>query len=335
MNPMKLRVRSARAARQMSDPATDNPAPAPSVATGDDTVAQIDAVLGEIQATAEQMTQNATQALAATDESALQQIADAVPAGSAAPPPTGGPVTDNGNETENLDAQLERLTAGLLEEEAKAAPASAPASVPAPAPEPAPVVPPAAVTSRETLAAASTAAASEPTIATPRPTTVVASSPPAPAPQPKPRRELLKPVVDGLKRTWPVFNVLVLKSLAPLSRPLLSGGKAVRIGVSLLAVQSMVLAAGAWAYLAFARPTSPVSTAEHGFDFGKDGLPQPPTPGDHEAQTANAPAAEGHGEAKEGEHATAKPTKKKAPSKSTKKPPAKKPAAEEHGGGEH
>jgi hypothetical protein len=89
-----------------------------------------------------------------------------------------------------------------------------------------------------------------------------------------------------------------------LSKPLAKKPAIVRNAAGLLAINSLLLGAGVWAFVALRHP--PAKTVEQEYDFSSAKLPAPP---------AGKEGAE-HSEAHEG--AEAKP-------KSTKKPPAKTP----------
>jgi hypothetical protein len=126
-------------------------------------------------------------------------------------------------------------------------------------------------------------------------------APVTPAPKPAPNREVKPP------------SELLLR-VARFSKPIAGKPPAVRVAAGLLAINTLLLAGGVWAYLILRPP--PTDSVE-GYDFAASSLPMPPVEKEP-APKAHA-SSEGHVEA-------TKTTKSKTPAKTEKKGADKKPA---------
>jgi hypothetical protein len=219
---------------------------------------------------------------------------------------------------ESLDAQLAELTAELLDSRS-ATPGQAPESQPAqdlsafePAPAPQSKTAPTPTTLPSTPpshAPAQPAPAAHPSPASP------AAIAPAPATTPvqAPSSPPAKPTPNRAEPAKAAAPSRLLMAVASLSKPLAKRPAIVRNAAGLLAINSLLLGAAVWAFVALRHP--PPKTVEQDYDFSSAKLPAPAPEKHEEAAPAGKEGAE-HSEGHEG--AEAKP-------KSTKKPPAKTP----------
>ncbi|HYE63808.1 MAG TPA: hypothetical protein VD997_17590 [Phycisphaerales bacterium] len=223
--------------------------------------ADIDSLLGKIDTTANRVEAAAAPAAALSSDvkSLLDQPAPALPS------------TEALQALDNLDAQLAELTAELLEPnkpvapvaepEQHAAAAVVPAAPLAPAAPPvavkppsAPVVPPAAAAVANPASTASAPAGSQPSMAA---------------------------IVEEPSTTGPLFRFF-----ERLSSPLASRPRPFRVATGLLAVNTLLLAGGVWAYLLLREPPAP--TRGPAFNLATDTLPRPVEPSSEQPKDKKA-----------------------------------------------
>jgi hypothetical protein len=189
------------------------------------------------------------------------------------------PEADALHAIESLDARLAELTAELLggsPDSAEPAPAAAAALEPPPLTSHAVTHPPPDRPGLEPLSFSLPAmpvthireapAPLAPPVATPpSPAPVAAPAPPMPAPQPVPPPPTTKA---------PTKPSLLLRAATAVSSPLAERPAAVRSAIGWLAIYTLALAAGLWAYIALRSPPPPPAS----FNLESSSLPQPPAP---------------------------------------------------------